>query len=125
MANFFTSIGKAILNFFTSGRAKRDGELALKYAGEAIPYLAMASQIVVGATKTEVDDEKLKEIKADYPRLFDGSILTPAELKGYALQVAGAFLRQKFPKLDTTVSVLAAQLAYTEARGNGSVTSVA
>lgn len=124
MPNIFSKIVSAIVGWFTSGKAKRDAETALKYAAEALPFLKVAADIVVGLTPTQIDDLAWAALKTKYPKLFDGSIHTDAELKGYALQVAAALLREKYPKLDTTVSVLAAQLAYVQARGEGVAPSI-
>lgn len=124
MANFISKIFSSIVDWFTTGKAKRDAELAIKYAAEALPLLKTAADIVVGLTPTQIDDVVWNSLKSKYPKLFDGSIHTEAELKGYALQVAAALLREKFPKLDTTVSVLATQLAYVQARGEGKAPSV-
>lgn len=124
MANIFTKIASAFIGWFTSGRAKRDAEAAMRIGVDALPYLKIAADIVVGLTPTQVDDIAWGLLKAKYPGLFDGSIRTEAELKAYALQVAATLLRQKFPKVDTTVAVLATQMAYVQARAEQSAPNV-
>lgn len=124
MANIFSKIANVFVGFFTSGKAKRDAQLALDFAVKALPYLKIAADVVTTLTPTGIDDAAWTLVKSKYPNLFNGSIQTSDELKGYALQVASELLRQKYPQIDKTVAILATQLAYTEARGNGQASAI-
>lgn len=102
------------MKFFTSGKAKADAELALKYAVEALPYIRIAGDLIVGITPTSIDNLAWAALNAKFPKLFDGSVHTSDELKAMALGVASSLLQSKFPKLSTTVAVLATQIAFTQ-----------
>ncbi len=116
-------IFSSVVNFFKSGRAKKDADIALGFVVEALPFLNIAATIVTSVIPGDLDNLALQVIKTKYPRLFDGSILTTDELKIYALGIASGFLQHKFPKLDKTIAVLAVQLAYVQARSEGQLPS--
>jgi hypothetical protein len=124
MANFLSKIAGVITGWFTSGKAKRDAQLALEYAAKALPFLRTAADVVTTLTPTGIDDAAWAVVKSKYPNLFNGTVQTPDELKGYALQVAAELLKQKYPQVDKTVAVLATQFAFTEARGKGEAPNV-
>jgi hypothetical protein len=121
MANPLVKVFGAILGFFKSGKAQKDAEVALEYAVKALPYIKIAGDIITGVTPTGVDDILWNVVKNKYPKLFDGSIHTSDELKAYALGAASSMLQAKYPKLTTTVAVLATQIAYVDAKANGAI----
>lgn len=123
--NIFSKVFGAIGRFFTSGKAKKDAETAIKFAVEALPYIKIAGDIIVGITPTGIDDVAWKAINAKYPKLFDGSIHTPDELKSLGLGVAVSLLESKFPKLNTTIATLATQIAFTQLKANGEEPKIA
>jgi hypothetical protein len=125
MANFLVKFFSALGKFFMSGRAQSDAEKGLKFADKAAPFLKIAADIVVGMTPTTIDDLAWGVIRSKFPKAVDKSVvLTEAEMKGYALQIAAALLKEKFPQLDTTSAILATQLAYIQARGLGEAPSL-
>jgi len=125
--NFFKKLLQKIAASFSSDKADQTfDQVATSAADEtawqipaialhALPFLALAAQIVVGLTPTGVDDAVLAQIRLKFPRLFDGTIHTPHELKAYALAVAGELVKGRFPEASTSVARSAAQLAFHQA----------
>jgi hypothetical protein len=116
VGQFFKAIGSAIAKVFTlfrSDAVRRDLEKAANMVAAALPYIAVAGQVVAGITPTVIDDAALAAIRLKFPRLFDGSIKSGDELKLYALAVATELLRLKFPDISTSIARLAVQMGYT------------
>lgn len=112
MFDFLKKIASAIGNYFKSGKAQKDAEVALQYAVKALPIITLLGDVITGVTPTPIDDVAWAAAKAAYPKFFDGSVNTEDELKAYALQIAGTLLQKKFPQLSKTQAVLAVQAAY-------------
>lgn len=119
LKNPFSNFIDKILSFFTSGKAQKDVTIALNYLVEALPYIEMAAEIAATVAPSGVPLAVLQTVKAKYPHLFDGTILTSDELKSYLLGIASSMLATKFPALNDTTATLAVQMAYTQAKAIG------
>lgn len=110
--NWLKRLIGSISAYFRTGQAAKDAQLALEYVGRALPYVAIAANVVVSMTPNSIDDIAWAAIKAKYPSLFDGRTKTQDELKASALLIASDLLKSKFPELSTSVARAAVQLAY-------------
>ncbi len=110
--SWIRSLFSWIANYFRSGQAAKDAELAMQYASKALPFVKIAADIVVGLTPTQIDDLAWAALKAKYPSLFDDTAKNPDELKLIAFAVASDLLKQKYPELSTSVARAATQLGY-------------
>lgn len=110
---------KPLLNFFTSGAAQKDLNLALTYVDIAIPYIADAGLLVSTLDPNVLSPESYNRIKDKYPKFFDGSLLTNDELKNYLFAIAATMLTERFPILNSTVARTAIQLAYLKLKATG------
>ena len=115
--NFLKRLFGFLKGYFQSGKAARDAQRALEYAGKALPLVIIVADIVTKMTPTGIDDAIWAAIKAKYPRLLDGSEKTPDEVKAEALIIASEWLKLKYPGLSTTVARAAVQLAYADWQG--------
>lgn len=77
----------------------------------AMPHVDLMASIIVAATPTGLDDMALPVVRAKFPRLFDGSILTADELRLYAMGAAGQLLEEQFPNIGTNLARLAVEAA--------------
>jgi len=110
--NFIKSFFSRLVSFFNSPKAQEAFDTAERYVLVAMPYIDMAAQVVVGLTPTTIDDTAWAMLHANYPQLFDGSILTQESRKLFALGVAGDLLKKAFPILSTSIARTAVQSAY-------------
>lgn len=100
------------ISVYFRGQAAVDAERALSMVVYALPVITIAADIVAMVTPTGIDDAFLSLLKGKFPKLFDGSIKSPDELKLYALGVATELLKARYPSVSTTVARAATQLAY-------------
>ena len=121
VSNFF----RPLFNFFSSGAAQKDLNLALTYVDLAIPYITDAALMLTTIDPNILSTESYSRIKAKYPKFFDGSLLTNDELKTYLLGIAATMLEERFPILNTTVARTAIQLAYLKLKALGILPSAA
>lgn len=108
--NLVENIGK----WFVSGEAEKNAKLALDNAAKALPYVALAADVVTAITPTPVDDVIWRTMRSSYPSLFDGSVKTGAELGVQALLIASERFKEANPGIATGVARAATQLAYFE-----------
>lgn len=113
-----------ILALLTTGKAQREAQFALNFVAEALPYIEMAADIATSIIPNKIPKVILDGLKLKYPHLFDGSILTGDELKSYLLSIAASLLVSQNPKLNLTQATLAVQLAYIEAKSNGTIPKI-
>jgi hypothetical protein len=107
------NILKRVAAWFGSGGADKALNTAADYTVKALPIIDLVATIGTSLTPTTLDDKLVQMVKSNYPRLFDGSILTGAELKLYLLGAATDLMKEKYPTLSTSVARTAVQLAYT------------
>jgi hypothetical protein len=67
-------------------------------------------EFVAKMTPTQWDNAAMNSIRAQFPKMFDGS-LTEEERKLYLTGVAGELLKARYPALTTTMARLAALAA--------------
>jgi hypothetical protein len=108
----FNTLSARFLTFFRSGASQKAIDQVAAFAPSALPYIAIAAQIITGITPTTMDDQALALLHVKYPHLFDGSLKTGAEVKLYALGIASELMGQKFPSLSTSVARASVQMAY-------------
>lgn len=110
--NWISKVLQGFLGLFGSGKAKAALNRVAEFVVKALPAINIAAQIVTTLTPTGIDDAAFAFIKNKWPRLFDGTIKNPDELKLYALGIATDLLQRTYPALSTTVARAAVQLAY-------------
>ena len=124
MLNWLKKLFGAISAYFKSGQAAKDAALALKYARLAAPYIQIVGDIAtkyIIHTPGEVDDAVWARIKERLPILFDGKAHTDDEVKGAMIRAAGLLLQSKYPELDLSIAIAAAQNGYLDVRAINSV----
>lgn len=119
--NLIKKLFAKLVTFLTNGETTG---IVTSLAVEALPFIVIAGQIVVGLTPTGIDDAVFAQIRLKFPRLFDGTIHTGDELKAYALAVAGELVKARFPETSTSSARAAVQLAYMDAASNPEKTRI-
>jgi hypothetical protein len=112
--NKLKSILAKIASYFASGEASQDFEQVARLVPVAMPYVAIVADLVVAVTPTKVDDAAVACLRAYYPDVVDGSIVTKSldDRKALAARVAGDLLKNKYPEVSTSIARAAVQLAY-------------
>ena len=108
-----TSFFNKVSTFFSSGEASKALNAAAALVPEAIPFLDVAAEIAAGLAPSAVPQAVLDQIHNRFPRLFDGSLKSPDDVKLYLLGVATQLLQAKYPQVTTSIARAAVQVAYT------------